>query len=522
MPADEVSEQLDSPPAPSEMRGAARRVLSGTVVKYASLAINIGTGIFLLPFTIDHLGKEIYGLWMIVASMTAYFHLFDGGFRHSLVRHIAEADAQRDANRINELASTFVVIFGGIGLAVLGGTATVALGVLPRYPKIDPTHLATAQAVMLILGARVALALPMSVFGAVSTSRQAFARNGITAIAVTLLQTFATVQVLSRGYGLVPLVATTTLIGVLSYVVYAHTAFSVLPSLRINPMKYFRSERVRELASFGVYVFFINIAVQVGFNLDNLVVGAWLGTAAVAVYAVSFRLASYQRQLCNQFNGLLFPVLVRFGALGNTACGVCAGGWCHVDDAARRRRAASRVGRAGLRERCGAAVRAGDHGHCARLAATSRQHVDGHGPASPRRRGLHRRVRRQPRAQHPAGAALRHDWRRPRHDDSGDGGESRVVDAGGLPRAFGPVRPIPVRGHAARVDSADRHGRRWADAHGMVGGRSARERAAASGRHRRDVQHYFPRGAAPHDPRTLRHCFARSLAVRPRRARLDE
>jgi O-antigen/teichoic acid export membrane protein len=319
MPADEVSEQLDSPPAPSEMRGAARRVLSGTVVKYASLAINIGTGIFLLPFTIDHLGKEIYGLWMIVASMTAYFHLFDGGFRHSLVRHIAEADAQRDANRINELASTFVVIFGGIGLAVLGGTATVALGVLPRYPKIDPTHLATAQAVMLILGARVALALPMSVFGAVSTSRQAFARNGITAIAVTLIQTFATVQVLSRGYGLVPLVATTTLIGVLSYVVYAHTAFSVLPSLRINPMKYFRSERVRELASFGVYVFFINIAVQVGFNLDNLVVGAWLGTAAVAVYAVSFRLASYQRQLCNQFNGLLFPVLVRFGALGNTA-----------------------------------------------------------------------------------------------------------------------------------------------------------------------------------------------------------
>jgi O-antigen/teichoic acid export membrane protein len=319
MPADEVDPQLGGDHTVSEEHRAARRVLNGTVVKYALLAINIGTGIFLLPFTIDHLGKETYGLWMIVASMSAYFQLLDGGFRHSLVRHIAEADAQHDERRINELASTFVVIFSGIGLVVLSGTALVAFAVLPRYPKIDAEHLGMAQAVMLILGTRVALALPMSVFGAVSTSRQAFARNGMTAIGVTLLQTFATIQVLSSGYGLVPLVATTASIGVLSYAVYAHTAYHVLPSLRIRPLAGFRRERLTELASFGAYVFLINIAVQVGFNVDNLVVGAWLGTAAVAVYAVAFRLADYQRQLCNQFNGLLFPVLVRFGALGNTA-----------------------------------------------------------------------------------------------------------------------------------------------------------------------------------------------------------
>jgi hypothetical protein len=49
-------------------------------------------------------------------------------------------------------------------------------------------------------------------------------------------------------------------------------------------------------------------------KLDNVIIAAFAGTTAVAVYAIAFRLADYQRQLCNQFNGLLFPVVVRFSA----------------------------------------------------------------------------------------------------------------------------------------------------------------------------------------------------------------
>jgi O-antigen/teichoic acid export membrane protein len=66
-----------------------------------------------------------------------------------------------------------------------------------------------------------------------------------------------------------------------------------------------------------VYLFIIDIAIQIGFNLDNVVIGAALGTSAVAVYAVTLRLADYQRQLCNQFNGLLFPIVVRLRAAGS-------------------------------------------------------------------------------------------------------------------------------------------------------------------------------------------------------------
>ena len=73
---------------------------------------------------------------------------------------------------------------------------------------------------------------------------------------------------------------------------------------------------MREVTTFSVYFFLIDIAVQIGFNLDNIVIAGFLGTTAVAIYAVTLRIADYQRQLCSQFNNLLFPVVVRFGSVG--------------------------------------------------------------------------------------------------------------------------------------------------------------------------------------------------------------
>jgi len=68
------------------------------------------------------------------------------------------------------------------------------------------------------------------------------------------------------------------------------------------------------VTAFSLYVFLIDVAVQIGFNLDNVVVGAALGTSAVAIYAVTLRLADTQRQVSSQFNTLMFPVVVRYGA----------------------------------------------------------------------------------------------------------------------------------------------------------------------------------------------------------------
>jgi O-antigen/teichoic acid export membrane protein len=290
-----------------------RNVLTGTATKYLLLAINVGLGIVLLPFTMRHLGTETYGLWMLAASLTYYFQLLDLGYGTGLVRHVSDADARGDIGAVNRVLSTFFVVFAGLGLIAAAGIATLVVWAIPRFPNLAADQIRQAQLVLAILGLRIVVGLPMTVFGAATTARQRYALNNGVAIAVALANGAVTYLVLSSGYGLIPLVASTTAVGLASYIGYVWTAKRAMPELRIRVGSFSRP-LVKEVTAFSVYLFLISVAAQIGFNLDNLVIGAALGTSAVAIYAVAFRLADYQRQVCNQFNGLLFPIIVRLEA----------------------------------------------------------------------------------------------------------------------------------------------------------------------------------------------------------------
>jgi O-antigen/teichoic acid export membrane protein len=300
------------------LAGAARNLLAGTITKYVFLLVTIVTGIFLMPFTMHHLGKAEYGLWMLAASMTAYFQLLDLGYGSGLVRQITQADARGDEHQINTVLSTFLVVYGGIGLIALFGVAALVLIVVPRFPNLAPEQIPTAQWVLSILGFRAAVGFPMTVFGAVTTARQRFALTGSIGIAVSLLQAAATYLVLSAGYGLVPLVATTASIAIASYIAYAAAARATFPALHLTP-RWFDWRQVREVTSFSLYLFLITIAIQVGLNVDALVIGAFMGTSAVAVYMVAMKIGQYLWQLCGQASSLMFPVMVRFHADRNEA-----------------------------------------------------------------------------------------------------------------------------------------------------------------------------------------------------------
>jgi O-antigen/teichoic acid export membrane protein len=297
---------------------AVRNLLTGTITKYLFFFVNIVIGVLLLPFTMHHLGKAEYGLWMMVASMTAYFQLLDFGYGNGLVRQVTRADATGNVDEVNTTLSTFFIVYTLIGFVSLCGVAILVTLVAPRFPNLTADQVVTAQWVLSILGVRVAVGFPMTVFGAVTTARQRFALTGAISIAVAIAQGVTTYIVLSAGYGLVPLVAATTLISLASYIGYAAAARATFPSLHLSPRRFSRAH-VREVTAFSLYLFLITIAIQLGTNIDSLVIGAYLGTSAVAVYTVAMRLAQYQWQLCGQASSLLFPVIVRMHANGDRA-----------------------------------------------------------------------------------------------------------------------------------------------------------------------------------------------------------
>jgi O-antigen/teichoic acid export membrane protein len=84
--------------------------------RYLAIAAEIALGLVMLPFNLAHLGKAAYGLWTLMASITAYFSLLDLGYSGALVKFVAQYRSQRDAKGLNEILSTIFYVFAACSI----------------------------------------------------------------------------------------------------------------------------------------------------------------------------------------------------------------------------------------------------------------------------------------------------------------------------------------------------------------------------------------------------------------------
>ena len=121
--------------------------------RYVTLALELLLGLVMLPFNARHLGASDYGLWMLAASIVAYFPIIDLGYGGALERFVAHYRARREAQAINEIASTLVFVFAGMGLVALAVIAGIAWNLGSLF-DLDPQRACTGGLLMLLRGRR--------------------------------------------------------------------------------------------------------------------------------------------------------------------------------------------------------------------------------------------------------------------------------------------------------------------------------------------------------------------------------
>lgn len=283
-------------------------IFQNVSVNYLVTGTELLIGIFMLPFNVAHLGQSAYGLWVLVASITVYFSMFDLGFGMANVKFVAKYRAQGDVKAMNDIASTVFCVFSAMGLLMFLVAVAIALN-LDKFFQLTPEQVRTGRIVFLFISAYVALGFPVSVFGGIVNGFQRQYLNGAVAFVTAIVVALVNVAVLLAGYGLPELVAATTAVRILSYLAYALNAYRVFPALRIRPW-FFNRDRLREVTGFSVFILIIDLANKLNYSTDTIVIGAFVGTGAVAIWAVAQRLIEIVQRITDQLNGALFPVVV--------------------------------------------------------------------------------------------------------------------------------------------------------------------------------------------------------------------
>ena len=276
--------------------------------RYVAIVIDALIGLVLLPLNVEHLGPAAYGLWALTASITMYFSMLDFGYGGALIKFVAQYRAWRDRTALNEILSTMLVISTAIGAGIVGVTLVMAWQV-HRVFALEPGQVQQGRDVLLMVGLYVGCRSAVGIFGSVVYGFQRYYLNNAVSIATSVAVAIANVAAIKLGYGLVPLVAATTAVRVIGLGGFVYAAYRVFPGLHVRP-GLFRRERLKEVTGFSVYVLVLDWSRKLNYSTDALVIGAMVGTTAVAVWTVAQRIAHVSQQLTSQLGAALFPVVV--------------------------------------------------------------------------------------------------------------------------------------------------------------------------------------------------------------------
>jgi O-antigen/teichoic acid export membrane protein len=291
-----------------------KKIVSSVALNWVSMGTSMLVMFFLSPFIVHYLGTIAYGVWTIVVSATNYMSLLDLGLQGAVIRYVAGDSAKGDYVDSNHTVSAALAIRFAIGVGVILISAALAI-LLPRLFHIPFELQRQARWAMLVTGTSLAISLTFGVFSAVLAALHRFDLTSAVAMSQVILRAVGVIYLLRAGHGILALAVCELSVNILAQAALTRLSFRAYPQLRLL-VELPRRDLIGKLWQYSVYAFAINIAQQVIYYTDNLVVGAFLSASAVAYYAIGGGLIEYLRQIVGRLTTTFVPLASRLEAEG--------------------------------------------------------------------------------------------------------------------------------------------------------------------------------------------------------------
>jgi len=266
----------------------------------ATQAVSLVLGLWSTPRLLHGLGDAAYGALAVVSTFAAYFAYLELGIGGAYLRDLAISLSRRDLDRAQALYETAHAIYVRIGIA--GGIGILAIG-LPylRHTMRDPVLLSQVQMALLVLAINFFLSMCLSASRAVVLSAQRPDLYNFASFLVQPAIPIAQVIAISRGYGMVSLLAIQGMGSLGVDIAMLWLAKRLVPTLALR--RRFHRQVWGDLRSFSAYKFLSQLGMQGQLSGDRLLLSALVPLATIAPYAVAASIAQRIRIVAAAISG---------------------------------------------------------------------------------------------------------------------------------------------------------------------------------------------------------------------------
>ena len=284
------------------------------VITYITIILGNVISLVYTPFMVAKLGKSEFGLFSLVNSIVAYIYLLDMGFGNAVIRYNSKYMVEKNEDgrrKVNGMFLSLYLVLGLISL-IIGTIVYFNLGKI-MGKNLSPVEIIKTKQMFMVAIFNIALSFPLSIFNSIITAHEKFVYIKLINLIRTILNPVIMITILlfgSRAFGMVIGSTVFNLMLGLMNVIYC---FKIL-KLKIK-FAGFDKALFREIFRYSFFVFLGAIAYQIYWNTDQLILAIFVGSAPIAIYAVSSQFNTYFISLSNVLSSIFLPKLTKMVAV---------------------------------------------------------------------------------------------------------------------------------------------------------------------------------------------------------------
>ncbi|MFD2228563.1 oligosaccharide flippase family protein [Alkalimarinus sediminis] len=282
------------------------RFLKSSLLRTIETLLSIVVGFFMLPFMVSSLGEHLYGIWIIVSSITGVLYIFDLGFATAVTRFISKSLAVDDRKETSKIVSSAFFIYFILALIIM--VVSLAASFFASHWDVDGSNANLIQILVIITGVNIALEFPFKAFSGIAAYHMRYDLLALSRIIFKLLSTAFIVWAVMTGYQLIAIAIIGLLASVLSNITFYSIAKYLEPDVKVK-VRYINKSIIKSLSGYSAWAFFIDTSRLLKERGDLWIIGYLLSAAQLTVYYVALRLVEYATQILFSAVNMTTPLL---------------------------------------------------------------------------------------------------------------------------------------------------------------------------------------------------------------------
>lgn len=287
---------------------SSKQIKIGAILSYASIAINILSGLLYTPWMVNQIGQNDYGLYTLANSVITLL-MVDFGLSAATARYLSKYNAEGKREEAERFLGAVYKLYLIVDAVILTALVIIYFRIDTIYATLTPDELSRFKVVYIISALFSVVNFPFVTFNGILTSHEKFVPLKLADVIYRVSLVLLTVIALFMGFGLYALVTVHAIVG-WSVTLYKFIVIKKTVPLKVN-FKNTDKTLYKDIFGFSIWTTISSLMQRLVFNITPSILGMVTGAAQIAVFGIVTTIEGYSYTITTAINGMFMPRISR-------------------------------------------------------------------------------------------------------------------------------------------------------------------------------------------------------------------